>query len=157
MKNNLIKILAILLLIILQFSFFSKLSIFGFAPNLIFVISIILLLRGFLADSFLLAILGGFFLDLTSPLRFGIYSFSLIAILLLLNFVVLKNIPAINPVLTFLLTFGAFIIIDLFICLVILALPSWQIIIDGLISGVFGLVTFFVLGKFVRQEEIKFT
>ncbi|MFA6492703.1 MAG: hypothetical protein WCV58_00985 [Patescibacteria group bacterium] len=157
MKKNLIKIFAILFLVLLQLSLISKFSIFSFVPNIIFVVSIVLLLRGFSSDSFLVAVLGGFFLDLTSPFRFGFYTFILIIILLFLNFVILKNTPALNPILISFIILGIFIFIDLVICLITHTLPGWQIILDGVINSLWSLVVYFLLDKFIKKEEIKFS
>lgn len=157
MKKNIFKILGILLLVILQLSLFSKFSIFSFGPNLIFILSIVLILRGFLQDSLLVAVLGGFLLDMASPFRFGFYTFLLIVILLFLNFVVLKNLPALNPLLLILIFVGIFIFIDLVICLLTRSLPSWQIFLDVAINCLWGLVIYYILDKFIKQEEIKFS
>lgn len=157
MKKNLIKVLGILLLIILQFTFFSKLSILTFVPNLIFVISIVLLLRGFLSDSLLVAVFGGLFLDLASSFRFGFYTLIIILILLFLNFVILKNLPTLNLFLIFLIIFAIFIFIDLLMCLISHTMPTWQMFVDGLVNGLWGIVVYFILEKFTKQEEIKFS
>lgn len=157
MKKNLIKVLGILLLIILQFTFFSKLSVLTFVPNLVFVISIVLLLRGFLSDSLLVAVLGGLFLDLTSSFRFGFYTFVIILILLFLNFIILKNIPTLNLFLIFLIIFVIFISIDLVMCLIFYTMPAWQMIVDGIVNGLWGIIVYFILEKFTKQEEIKFS
>lgn len=154
MKKNILKILTIFILILFQLSLLNKLTIFSFVPNLIFVLSIVLLLRGFLSDSLLVGSLGGLFLDLTSPLRFGFYSVVLITILLGINLLVLKNTPTVNVISIFLIVLGAFIIADLAIFLITKTLPSWQILLDGFLNGLLGVAVFLILEKLVRKEEI---
>lgn len=157
MKKNLIKILGILLLVIIQLTILSKFSFFSFVPNLIFVISIVLILKSFLSDGLLVAVLGSLFLDLASSFRFGFYTFLIILVLLFLNFLILKNIPALNPFLIFLIILIIFIFIDLIMGLVTRTIPSWQIVLDGSVNGLWGIVIYFILEKVVKSEEIKFT
>lgn len=154
MKKNIFKIIGILILVILQLSLFSKFSYFGFTPNLIFILSLILVFRGFFADSLLVAVIGGFTLDLISPFRFGLYTLMLLGILIFINFMVLKNIPSLNPTLIFIITFIIFIIIDLILSLTTRTLPHWHIVIDGAINCLWSMVIYFLVEKFIRQEEI---
>lgn len=157
MKNNILKIIGILILVILQLSFLSKLSVLTFVPNVIFTLSIILILKGYLSDSLLVAVFGGLLLDLASSYRFGFYTFILILILLFLYFVILKNLPAINPILIFLITLCAFIFFDLISCLILKIWPNWQLLINGGINALLGLIIFYILEKYEKHEEIKFS
>lgn len=156
MKKNLIKILGILILVVLQLSLFSKFSFFASYPNLIYILSIALLLRGFFQDSLLVAILGGFFLDLASPLRFGIYTLILVGVLFVINYLILKNIPAPNSFLIFLIFMGIFLLVNFVIFLIVRAAPDWQIIIDAAVNSLWGILVYFILGKAIKpKEEIK--
>ncbi|HLB95597.1 MAG TPA: hypothetical protein VJK26_01685 [Patescibacteria group bacterium] len=151
-----IKILAILLLVILQLSFFSKWSFFSVIPNLIYLVSLVLLLRGFFQDALLVASLGGLFLDLASPLRFGIYTLLLLAVLLLLNFVILKAVPPPNIGWIYFFLVMIFLFLNLIIFLYARIPPGPQIIYDALINGFWGIIVYFLTGRFLKpQEEIR--
>lgn len=158
MKKNFLKILAILILIILQLTFLPKLMIFSSIPNLIIIVSLSLLFRGFLSDSLMVAILGGLFLDLASPLRFGIYTLFLIAIILLLNLVILKNIPEPNLLIIYFLFFLIFGILNLLIFLFIHLAPNLLIILDAALSSLWGIVIYLLIGRLMGpKEELKLT
>lgn len=153
MKNTLIKVLGIVILAVLQFSFLSKISILESIPNLIFILSLVLLIRGFFEDSILVASIGGLFLDLSSPLRFGIYLMVLLASLIFIHFVVLKNLPLSNYFFIYLFITGVFMAVNLIIFLFAGIAPHWQIIIDAAINGFWGVTTYYILNKLVRAKE----
>lgn len=156
MKKNIIKILGILLLVILQLSFFSKLEILGTLPNLIYLVSISLVLLGFFGDSLLVAVFGGLLLDLASPLRFGIYTLLIILTIFFLDRIVLKNIPGLNWLLIFLIYLTTFLGLNLVIFLIIETMPNWQIIIDAVVNSFWGIIIYLILIKFIKhKEEIK--
>lgn len=156
MKKNITKILGILIIVILQLALFSKFSILESFPNLIFIISIVLLLRDDLQDSFLVAVLGGLLLDLASPLRFGAYTILLVGILLFVYFVILKSMPVPNLFLIYLLFMGIFLFVNLVIFLIIGAVPNWQIVFDALINSLWGILIYLFLGRIIKpKEEIK--
>lgn len=157
MIKNSLKILAILFLLVLNLSFFAKFSLYSFAPNLIIGASIVLLLRGFLKDGMLVAAVGGLLLDLVSPFYFGIYTLSLIVIFLFLHFIVLKNIPTLNPIFIFLIFFGLFLFIDFILSFAVRHFPNWQIFIDVSLNSGWAMLLYYFSEKFISQEEIKFS
>lgn len=154
-KTNLfIKILLIIALVILQMSLFSKFSFFSSIPNIIFLLSLTFLLRGFVRDSFLVGILGGLFLDLSSPLRFGIYTLFLAVNLLFIYFVVLKNIPE-QPAI--IIIFGIFLACFLFLNLMVALLgrftPNWQLLVDAGLNALWGVIIYSILRKTLTGRE----
>lgn len=157
MKTYLIKIFGILILAILQLTLLSKFSIFNSIPSLIFILSIALMLRGFIKDSILVAILGGLMVDLASPLRFGVYTLLLISVLFFTNFVIIRSMPVPNLILIYFLFVGFFIFINFIIFLIIQATPSWQILADATINGLWAIIVYLILIKATKQsEEVKF-
>lgn len=154
MRKNFLKILTIVLLVVVQLAFLSKISFFTFMPNFIFLISLVLLFRGLIGDSFLVATVGGLLLDLASPFRFGFYTLIFISILLFCHFVILKNMPTLSPLLVFGLCWAIFILIDLIICWMVHLWPTWQIVIDSTLNGLCGLLIYFFFEKFTKKEEI---
>jgi len=155
MIKTLIKIGGILLLVILQLTFFSKFSIYGSIPNFIFIFSIIFLLRGFLKESLMMAAIGGLFLDLVSTLRFGWYTFLLLIAIVFIYFVVLKILPSSSPIWVGTIFVGVFLFINSVIFLVN-HLPIWQIFLDVLINSIWGLLTYLLFLRFVKVREIQF-
>ncbi len=155
MYIKILKIFGILGLIVLQLSLFNKLSIFESIPNVIFLLSIALFLRGFLQDSFLVGVIGGLFLDLASPLRFGVYTLLILAILLLLNYVVIQLIPAPHLILVYLIFIGIFVVVNLVIFLGVKIMPNFQILVDAAINGIWGVLIYLLLERFQKVDEIK--
>jgi len=77
LKNILISILILYFLVLLQTSFFVHFNLWGIVPN--FVIILVILWnffekeKSFLSLGFLIALIGGFFLDIFSSWPFGFY------------------------------------------------------------------------------------
>jgi hypothetical protein len=153
MYKTIVKIMVITLLAILQFALFSKLTLFGVFPNIIIILAIALLFRGHFQDSFLVAAIGGLMMDIISPLRFGIYTFLIIVILLLINFVILKFLPTPNLIASFFIFAGAFLFIDLSLALFTLLWPGWSLAIDAIINGFWGALIYWLLGKISYPEN----
>lgn len=149
------KIIAILVLVIFQLSLMTKFSIFDCIPNLILIFAITLVLRNHFNDAILVATTGGIIFDLTSTMRFGVYTFIFLAIILIIQFLLLNNIPSLNNFVVYLIFFTSFIFSDLIIFLVIRTWPSWNIFLSSLINGFWGIIIYFYLGpKIVSKEEI---
>jgi len=153
MIKNIVKITAILLLAFIQFALLSKLSVFGAFPNLVYILAITLLLRGLLADSFLVAVIGGVVLDLGSSLRFGYYTFLLIVILLLVRLLILKFLPTPNLFISFFIFFGAFLFADLGISLFTFSWPGWSLLLDAIVNGLWGVFIYWIFSKLIRVEN----
>lgn len=157
MKKDFIKIIGVFIVVILQLTIFSKISIFESIPNLIIILSVALVIRGLLRDSLLVAIAGGLLLDIASPLRFGLYTILTIVIILFIHYVVLKNIPAPNQLLIFIFYMAIFLVINLIIAAIIGAIPYWQMLIDSIVNGLWGIVVYLILAKIIQsKEEYKF-
>lgn len=151
-----LKILAIIFLFIFQITIFNKLVIFGSVPNLIFILSIAFLLKNRFNDALIVAIGGGLLLDLVSPLSFGVYTILFLGILFILNFVILRMLPAPNLLWLYIIFSGAFLLIDLLILLFVRVWPSWMIVGNVLINGLWGILVYLFLVRLVKpMEEIK--
>ena len=124
MIKLLLKIFAILVLAIFQLALISKLTIWGAIPNLILILAITLVIKNRFFDATLVALVGGIILDLASPLRFGIYLFLFLLTLCLINFWLLRTIPAPNNLIVFFIFVGAFLFLDLAPFLFITTWPS---------------------------------
>jgi len=158
MLKSILKIIIIFFLTILQLSIFSKFATLGAFPNIIFILAIVLALKNRREDSFLVAVVGGLVLDLASPLRFGVYTFAILDVLLLINFVVLKYLPSPGWLFTFLIMTGSFLAIDLFISLFTLTWTGWNLFFDPVINGLWGIILSLILAKVIKtQSEIQFT
>ena len=156
MLKNIIKIIAIILLAFIQIALFSKLTWLGAFPNIIFILAIALILKGYFQTSFLIAAIGGLILDFASPLRFGYYTFLLIGVLLIIRFVVLKSLPTPSLFLSFFIFTGAFLITDLGLSLFTFSWPGWSLAFDAVINGFWGVFCYYIVGKMMPLEnEIK--
>lgn len=157
MKNNLLKILGILILAYLQIALFSKFSVFSSLPNLIFILAIVLVSKGFFRDGLLVAIFGGILLDLASPGRFGIFTLYLIVVVYLLQFVLLKVIPEQTPFWVFGLFLAIFLVFNLMMFIFFRLSPDWFLAIDAFINASWLLGFYLVFDKIYKpREEIKF-
>lgn len=153
MKKNLLKILLIILLVIFQMSLFSKFSILDVIPNVIFILSVIFVFKGLTSEGFLVATFGGFLLDLSSPFRFGVYTLILLAMILCIQFILLKNIPEPNPWMIFLSFIGVFLLLNLIIFGLSRITPSWQLVIDTLINSLWGIIIYLIVEKMLKPKE----
>lgn len=156
-KKDIIKIFGILILVILQLSIFTKISFLNTIPNLIIILSIVLVFRGLLRDGLLVAIIGGIILDVYSPLHFGLFTILAFTTCIIVNYIILKNIPAPNLLLILLFFICLFLIINLIIILVTGLLPGWQILVDSVVNAFWGILVYFIAGKIIKpKEEIEF-
>lgn len=153
MIKTIFKILGILILVILQLSFIAKFSIFGAVPNLILILAITLVLRGHEQEGFLVAGLGGLFIDLASLQRFGIYTLIFLLLVFVINFYLLKAVPLPNLFISFLIFVGSFIFLDLIIFLSLKIGLSWQILIDAFINGLWGILIYVLVQRMIKPRE----
>lgn len=158
MIKTFFKIIAILLLVIFQIAFLTKLNFLGVVPNLILVLAISLIIKGFFQEGILVAGIGGLSLDLTSTLRFGLYSFLFLVIILILYWFVLKILPAPGIFFLFLIFFGSFLFLEAMIFVLLMRLPPLIIFPQAAISGLWGILIWEVLRPMIKTpEEIKIT
>ncbi|MEK7142701.1 MAG: hypothetical protein AAB785_00655 [Patescibacteria group bacterium] len=158
MIKYIVKILAILMLVILQIAIISKIAIWGIIPNLILILSICLILRDRFEDGFLVALLGGLMMDLSSSLHFGLFTLIFLAILAVIYFYLLKFFPAPNWLTSLLIFGGSFLLLDLIISLLV-GDWSWQEILkDIIINSLWGGIIYLIVQRIVQsKEEIKLT
>jgi rod shape-determining protein MreD len=78
-----IQLILIIIAVILQISLVPKLALFGTFPNIILLIFLALLFIGRPQESLWWAGIGGILLDLASPSYFGIYTFSMLIVYVL--------------------------------------------------------------------------
>lgn len=156
MLKIILKIAGIFLLVILQISLFDKFSIFGSVPNLIFIFAIALTLKARWQDAILLGGIGGVLLDLASPLRFGVYTFLILVVITLINYLVLKLLPTPRLFMSFFIFIGAFLLINLIISLLTFSWLGWNLLIDTGVNGLWGVFAYYLTSKLIKVEsEIK--
>jgi len=156
MVKIILKILIILLLAIFQISLMTKFLIWGAMPNLILIFAIALVIKNRFYDALLVGFLGGFCLDLASSLWFGSYVFSFSAILIMLNFLLLKTLPPPNHFIVFLIYFASFLFLELLTFLFIGLWPSWFILIGVLINSLWAISIYILIqSKLIAKEEIQ--
>ena len=158
MIKTLFKILTVCLLVIFQIAFLTKLNFFGVVPNLILILAISLIIKGFFQEGLLVAGIGGLSLDLASPLRFGLYSFLFLAIILVLYWLVLKILPSPGIFSLFLIFFGSFLFLETMTFVLLMRLPPLIIFPQAAIGGLWGMLIWEVLRPITKTpEEIKIT
>jgi hypothetical protein len=156
MLKTILKITGILLLVIIQLSLFDKFSFFGSVPNFIIIFAISLTLKGKWQDAILLGLIGGLLLDLASPLKFGIYMLLILLAITLINFLILRSLPTPKLLMSFFIMTGSFLMINLLISLLTFTWLGWTALIDAVINGLWGVVAYWALNKFIKTEnEIK--
>ena len=150
------KILVIFGLVVVELALVNKLAFYSAIPNIIIIIAIIFTLRGKFDEAVLFALIGGFLLDLASPLRFGYYVLFGLLIISLIHFFVLKFTPAPNLTMMFIIFCLSFILYDLLLFAAIKHLPAWQIVPGALIQGIWGLIiNKIMIGLIKPKEEIE--
>ncbi len=156
MIKIILKIFAYFLLVVFQLAIVTKFSIWGTIPNFLLIIAISLMFRGQSGNSFLLAGISGLLLDLASPLRFGAYTLFFMITLLIINFYVLKTFPVPSLGISFLIFVTSLLLVDLGLFLFMGHWPFWQIFPQAIISGLWGVLIYWILEKIIPiQEEIK--
>lgn len=136
MIKNIIKILAIVIVALLQITLMPYLAINGIWPNLVLIAAILLLLFGYQKDAFYMAGIGGIILDLTGILPMGLNTIFLISLVFLIKIIDQKYFPDVNALIVFITVFISSIISSLLIYLFLGQLPELIIFIDSL-YGVF--------------------
>ena len=156
MLKTILKVMGILVLVIFQLAIMSKLFFWGAIADLILILAIILTIKNHFQDAILVAIVGGFFLDLTSSLRFGFFMIMFLAILLIINFLVLKNLPSTGNLTTFLIFLGSFLFLDLTSFLLIRVWPTWQVFLTSFVNSGWAILIYSLIGhKITAEEKIK--
>ena len=150
-----INIFLILMVVFLQITLMPKIGIQYAYPNLILLAMLILIFVGRESEAIWWAVLGGIFLDLVSPARFGVYIFSFIAIFFLASFA-FKNLFA-QPTLVmsagiiYLSSLGLSLILSLFTWQI-----HWQILIEAGYAVLIGVPLYWVTQHYLKpSEEIK--
>lgn len=154
MLKNLFLIFSAVLLAVWQLTVSTKLAAFSVIPNFVVIVSLLLLWRGFSKESLFVVLVGGLFLDLASPMRFGLYTFLLFLAMMTVYLFILPVLPSLNIFWLGLVFLGVFLLMDL-VFFLMAHLPLWQIFPDVLINSVWGLLIFVLTSHlFKRREEI---
>jgi len=151
MLKNIFKITIILFLAILQIALMPFLSIKGVWPNLIMIITIILILLDLSPEAFLMAFLGGLILDLASPLFFGFNILMILAVTYLIKLFVNKFITESNILIVAILIFIVAIIQDLTTMIVARNFIFMPLLINGLYSALIGLIFYQILDRWPKK------
>lgn len=90
MLKTITKIIAIVVIALIQILLMPYFAIYGVWPNLILILAIMLLFFNADPEALFTASLGGLILDLASPLNFGFFTFFFLMIILLIKLLMSK-------------------------------------------------------------------
>lgn len=152
--NKFFKILIFVLLGILQLTLMPIFSIKGIIPNLVLIISIILLLTDFEEDAFYLAAFGGIVLDLAGPFFFGFHAIIFIGFIFLIRFLLQKIVTELTVLLIVIGVFSFSLIFSVLENLFLSRLPGINIFIYGFYSTVIGLLVFMLLHRWRKRVQV---
>ncbi|KKQ73921.1 MAG: Rod shape-determining protein MreD [Berkelbacteria bacterium GW2011_GWB1_38_5] len=156
MTKTILKILFIIALGIFQLTLFNKIMFFDTIPNIIIILAVAFVLFGRSQEGFLIAAIGGLMLDISSTMKFGIYTILFLIEIIFINFYLLKILPTPKIIIAFFIFTSAVLFNDLGIHLFLKMLPSWQVVISAFISGVWGCLIYIFLQNVIKpKEEIK--
>ncbi|MCL5795385.1 MAG: hypothetical protein M1338_03430 [Patescibacteria group bacterium] len=146
-----INIILIVLVCILQISTLPNLAILQAFPNLILTITVVLVFVGRSRDALFWAAIGGIILDLFSPLRFGIYTISLLAIYFLISYLVKKFFSDPN----FFIATGLFLISSVIFDLIFVIISSqWSIFIGEILyNTIVGILLYLLLKNKLKLKD----
>jgi rod shape-determining protein MreD len=100
MFKKILKVIAIFILVVIQITLMPYLGAFGYWPNLVLILALIFIINNSDENAFLVASLGGLFLDFASPLFFGFFTICLICFCLATKYLINKFLTEISPVTT---------------------------------------------------------
>lgn len=143
--KTIFKVLAIILLVIIQITLMPYFGISGLWPNLIFLSSIVLILIGADREAYLVASLGGLMLDFASPLFFGFNTIVLLGMVMIIHLLVNKFLGEITFFVTTIVLVLAIVIYDLIFCLITHQFLLTVLITNVLYSLILGLILFRIL------------
>lgn len=155
MIQKIFKICLFVFLAIFQITIMPHLAIYYAWPNLVLIISVLLLLFDDVWSAFYLAAIGGIVLDLTGNLPMGANTIFLICFIYLLKYVISKYFSETNFFTIFLLTFISSVVFDLYSFLLLYRPPSATIFIDSLYGSILASVIFAFYNQKSRQSIIK--
>lgn len=147
----LINIILIIIAAILQITLVPKLAILGVFPNLILLVMLSLIFITRTEEALWWAGLGGIILDLVSPARFGIYTFSFLVIFAAIFYLV-HNIFR-EP--SLLISILIFIVAGLMSNLIFLIM-NFQIVpflVSGLVSAFWGIIIYSLIKYYFKPKE----
>ena len=130
------------------------LSIMGFWPNLLFLVSLNLVLLGFDKEAFLVGGVGGISLDFFSSLPFGTFAaISLIAIIIL-KFLLNRFLNRLNLFSIFIILLAGGAIVQFLFILIFKNAPWISLPVAAFYSGLAGIAIYFGLNSWVPTEQI---
>ena len=154
--KTILKFLAIILLAIVQLTLLPLFAIHGVWPNLILILSLVLVLFNDDTDAFLTASLGGLILDLGSPLFFGFNIILNILLVFLIRFMLKKFLTETTFFVFGLVVFLAIIIFDTIISVVTHQFSWINLLINGGYSLIIAIIVYRSLSfNFNRIGTIK--
>jgi hypothetical protein len=112
------KIVLIFILAVIQIMVMPRFGILGTFPNLIFILALVLVIYGAETDAFLVAGVGGFILDLASPMFFGFNVLINLSAITLTRFVINKFLTETSVFISILIVGLVSVLLDLFMSLV---------------------------------------
>jgi rod shape-determining protein MreD len=152
-----LRIVAILLVTIIQITLIPKLSIWQAIPNLLLIIVLAQAILLYEKEGIWWAMIGGILLDLILPLRFGVWTISL----LIIFFVTSRSIKAVftdpGPLLSILIFFFASLIYQSIISLFVWQFNLLSITTTTIFNTLIFILIYFYLLRFgpKKIEEVK--
>lgn len=153
MWKILFKILAIIILVIFQISFFSKFIILGVIPDIVLIVAICFVLKGNFPDGLLIAGIGGLLLDVGSSMYFGFYTIIFLSIILMINFLIRRVAESPNLLFLFVIFWASFLFFNFLLAIFIKHWPTPPILWQSAMNGLWGLVGYWLLGKTLPSKE----
>lgn len=150
--KTIFKVLAIISLAIIQITLIPYFGILGLWPNLIFLLSLTLILIGAKQEAYLAASLGGLILDLASPLFFGFYTLVLFGIVAIVQLLVDKFLGEVTVFIQVLVLILATVIFNMIFCLTAHQFQITTFSINVLYSLILGLIMFRVLNTWLYRR-----
>lgn len=146
-----INLLLIIVAVILQISLVKEFSIYFGSINLILIVMLSLVFANRPTEALWWAGLGGIALDLISPVRFGLYTLSLLVIYYAINSLIRKVFTDPNIIVVIIALFISSILLD---AVWLLVNPIWYVLlINAIYNTVVGSVFYFLCQDRLRPRE----
>lgn len=143
--------LLIILVVILQSTFVPKIIFFNSFPNLILIIALSLLFIRRTEEALWWGLIGGLLLDLISPVRFGIYTFSILTIFIIAYIITDRIFSDPTLPLSILLFFVASLLSNIIFFL--LTFNYYVLISEAIYSAVVGCIIYGLIKYYFQPKE----
>ena len=156
MIKTILKILLIFGLVVLQVTLIPFLKVSEVWPNLILLVTLVLVLDDFLIDALFFAILGGLFLDLASSSFFGLNVLILVFLVILIKFVISRYLTEPNLWIITLILGLSSVFYSLIFILIYHNVSYLSLLWSFIYNSLAGILIYWFLGYFLKTtQEIK--